>query len=154
MAFVVILQSNKLLCVPHVWVQTQIVGEKSVIYYSKKFTDTPNFDLKKEHFFSPNAPACYNALVCKRFGKYLIGNYIDDNFIGLSCICPPTDSIDEGEAFLDKRPRRFRYNNNISSVRVFEKPKRVMTIEISDDDEPAANNSNRASSSDQQVSYK
>lgn len=70
MAFVVVLQVEKLICIPENWVQNQTIGEESLIFFSNKNTDTPKFDLEQKYYFTEDSPACYNARVCQRFGKY------------------------------------------------------------------------------------
>lgn len=70
-AFVVILKSEKLISVRDTWVQNQIIGEYSLIFYSPNDEDEPNFELKPSHYHQ-NIISCYEARVLKQFGKYFI----------------------------------------------------------------------------------
>ncbi|XP_031639138.1 uncharacterized protein LOC116351195 [Contarinia nasturtii] len=110
-AFLVVLRNkNKLISVRDTWVKNPIIDEKTIIFYSPNDQEIPDFDMKPSYFFNENTKACYEGRIVKRF-----------------------DSIEASNMFLNKRSRRYIFNED-SHMKVFQLPEIVESVELSDDD--------------------
>lgn len=68
-AFVVVLKSNKLICVPENWLKNTVLNEESLVFFSKN-TQPADFTLKPAFYFDSTVPSCYESRVVERFGLF------------------------------------------------------------------------------------
>lgn len=70
--FVVYLASKRFVIVKKDWVQNAVVGKPSKVFVSPNPDAVANFNNKVTFYLNTTVDACYEAFICKAFGKYKV----------------------------------------------------------------------------------
>lgn len=155
--FVVYLDQMKLIVIKEDWIENPDLGSKSKIFFSPNSNEVANFALPLSFYFDDTKTTCYEAFVCKCFGKSLkLFHFVDGDltmFLFTDTLNAAKQHIKKQEKILPQpvdfhqsTPRKAR-KTKISAPRIVETYDLTENDSESETDIPPAIDSPRAGTS-------